>query len=53
MSRGTGGLASAFALQQVDLPDREPYLTTIAFTDGTLANAKPEIDAAISRALAR
>lgn len=52
-SRGSTGVFEWGYNPYQPLPDREPYLTTIAFTDGTLAHARPEIDAAISRALAR
>lgn len=52
-SRGSTGVFEWGYTPYKPLPDREPYLTTIAFTDGTLEGAKDEINAAIERAKAR
>ena len=52
-SRGSTGVFEWGHNPYQPLPDREPYLTTIAFTDGTLAGAQAEIDAAITRAKSR
>ena len=34
-------------------PEHEPFIQTLAFTDGTLASARPVVDAVIARALAQ
>lgn len=52
-SRGSTGVFEWGYTPYKPLPDRDPYITTIAFTDGTLENAQVEIEAAIAQAKAR
>lgn len=47
--RGSTGVFESGYAPYERLPDRPPYIQTIAFTDGTLANARAEIDAVIAQ----
>lgn len=49
-SRGSTGVFEWGYNPYKPLPDHDPYITTIAFTDGTLHNAQSEVEAAIGRA---
>jgi hypothetical protein len=52
-SRGSTGVFEWGYTPYKPLPNRDPYITTIAFTDGTLENAQAEIEAAIAQAKER
>lgn len=52
-SRGSTGVFESGYVPYERLPDAPHYLPTLAFVDGTLANAKAEIDAVIMLAKAR
>jgi hypothetical protein len=52
-SRGSTGVFESGYSPYEPLPDVETYIPTIAFVDGTLDHAKPEIEAIIARSKAR
>lgn len=52
-SRGSTGVFEWGYNPYQPLPEREPYLTTLAFTDGTFQQAQAEVEAAIERAKSR
>ncbi len=52
-SRGSTGVHEAGHSSYYRLPDEVPYITTITFVDGTLEQAKPEVEALIESAKER
>lgn len=51
--RGSTGVFEWGYTPYMPLPDHKPYIPTIAFTDGTLEKAKPEIERVIATAKQR